>query len=92
MNALGRFTTNKHFESFIIACILVNCVTLALQDPAWNNNTTPLWSIVFDWAFNVIFVLECLLKIGACGFKVGAECCAVSLSMTIYLTDPPHME
>eukprot|EP00759_Apiculatamorpha_spiralis_P047084 PhF_6_TR42990/c0_g1_i1/m.65569/K04857/CACNA1S; voltage-dependent calcium channel L type alpha-1S len=58
---------SKLFQNFILLVIIVNCVTMALDDPSGAD--TPLQHAVdnMDYVFLVIFILEMLLKMVAMG-------------------------
>ena len=63
-----RVISHRRFEPFLIVCILVNCVQLALNDPTWTSE--PLWYRVMDAILCVIFVVEAVLKLCAAGRKL----------------------
>jgi hypothetical protein len=48
------------FDQFIMLCILVNCVFLALTDP--TTDVVPRYQTVMDSVFLVIFTSECVVK------------------------------
>lgn len=60
--------SNKFFEYFIIAVILVNTFTLALVDP-FGNQTEILTK--FDLAFLIVYTIEMGLKLLALGIGIG---------------------
>jgi len=53
------------FDRFIMVCILVNCVFLALVDP--TEDVEPEYQVVGGAIFLYIFTAECLCKLAALG-------------------------
>jgi voltage-dependent calcium channel L type alpha-1D len=67
--ALYYFTINKYFEFFIIACIMLNTIVLAIN---WYSQPIFVDDILdyINYFFAVVFALECILKIIALGPKI----------------------
>eukprot|EP01062_Namystynia_karyoxenos_P016880 TRINITY_DN1621_c0_g1_i2.p1 TRINITY_DN1621_c0_g1~~TRINITY_DN1621_c0_g1_i2.p1 ORF type:complete len:2570 (+),score=876.68 TRINITY_DN1621_c0_g1_i2:81-7790(+) len=64
-----RITDDEWFERGILIVICVNCVTLALDDPTYQNSGGVQEVLnVSNWIFLVIFTAECTVKIVALGF------------------------
>ena len=64
---------SKYFDRFILACICVNSLTLAMYDPrnvSSLDERLPLG--ILDDIFMLIFVLEMLVKVGAYGWYTTA--------------------
>lgn len=70
---LGAETIIKHpaFETISITVILLNCVTLAMEDPTAAEVSQV--SIVTEWAFQILYTVEMCLKIIGLGFLFGAK-------------------
>jgi hypothetical protein len=63
----------KWFDNFIILCILLNSITLAVNDNSKYYNTDADQEFndfigIFDSAFTYIFIAECVFNIIALGF------------------------
>ena len=66
---------NKWFDRFITLCIILNSLLLASKEYESNYDAEYVseWNQVLDKidvVFSVIFLLECLVKIGAMGFMM----------------------
>jgi hypothetical protein len=66
-----RIVAHRHFESAILALILLSSLALAIDAPgrdeaAWRLRATPALTAL-DWLFTVLFLLEMLLKMLAFG-------------------------
>ena len=59
--------THAKFDNFILACIGINCVLLALDDP--TADAPPAWMTHFDSVLSLIFLVEFTLKLLA--WRVG---------------------
>lgn len=62
--------TNKYFEWFILAMILLNCIELALYSHQPGFEVTALAQVLnsAEYVFLIVFGTEMLLKIIAMGF------------------------
>jgi len=57
------------FEGFIISLILLNCITLPLDSPGLDSESTMAKVLGYiDYFFNAMFIFECGTKIVAMGF------------------------
>ena len=70
-------TRHPHFDNFIMACIILNCVILAVA-----TESGPPWAIPVETSLLWIFTLECVLKISALDIYDETE------SQAGYLNDP----
>mmetsp|Transcript_2583 Transcript_2583/g.3505 ORF Transcript_2583/g.3505 Transcript_2583/m.3505 type:complete len:1818 (-) Transcript_2583:287-5740(-) len=64
-----KVVRHPHFESFILFCIIFSSILLACDGPT-NDSGTTVWQVMayLDFAFIVIFTIECTLKIIVQGF------------------------
>ena len=74
-----KICKNKWFDHFILACILTNCLFLALSDPSASPLYAhdEIWNAVLfvgDLAFTAIFCVEMLLKPAASVCTTPATC------------------
>lgn len=65
---LYRFVTNKYFEIFILVCIILNTIVLALN---WYRRPQEVASITefTNYFFTAIFTIEAIIKIIGLGAK-----------------------
>lgn len=60
---------NWWFHQFILVCIIINSITLAMDQPAVNNpDGLQMFLLVTEYIFTVIFFIEMCLKVIALGF------------------------
>jgi hypothetical protein len=62
------FVSSKWFDKFILFVIILNCITLALDNPQDRGSELSSFIKLADYVFIVIFVVEMVLKITAYGF------------------------
>ncbi len=65
--------SNKLFEWSMLACILANCVTLAMSTRKPGLDTSPLGQHlrITEYVWLGIFTVEMLIRIAALGFALG---------------------
>ena len=70
---LIRLVTWRVFDGAMLAIILANCVTLAMQSnqPGFGDTTTGQTLLYSDYTFIGLFIFEALCKIMALGFVFG---------------------
>ena len=64
---------NKWFDRFITLCIIINSILLATKEYQENYDASykSSWNMTLeltDLIFTVIFLIECLIKVGGMGF------------------------
>jgi hypothetical protein len=69
-----KFTECKNFEIFISFFILLSTIILIIENPFEPQTTTP-WQIIIyiDILITIVYAIEAVLKILACGFVLGSE-------------------
>jgi len=68
-----ELVTSKFFDNFILACIILNSVILAMQDYKDVYNMYTLGNYLSDTTdsiFSIIFLFEAVCKIIAMGFII----------------------
>lgn len=66
--ACQRLATNPHFDNFILACILLSSICMAIDTPLRNPGDTFTQILrTLDTVFSVIFIGEMLVKLVALG-------------------------
>ena len=65
---LYRFVTNKYFEIFILVCIILNIIVLALN---WYRRPEEVATITefSNYLFTIIFTIEVIIKILGLGLR-----------------------
>ena len=71
-----KFVTSKYFNMFYMAVIVLNCITMAMEDPK-EGAVQFDWIISLNWFFDVMYVTEVCFGVGAFG-------------LVRYLLDPWH--
>lgn len=66
--AFSKITNTAYFDNFILAIILCNLVTIAIDFEGSSDNYTKVLTI-FNYIFTAIFIIECILKLLANGFS-----------------------
>ena len=66
-----KIVKNPFFDRFILFCILLSSVFMAMEDPKAKEKSTLEWSA--DVTFAVLFFFEMLLKVVAFGFLFGGK-------------------
>ena len=59
---------NKWFDRIILFVIILNCITLALDDPLSKGTPLSNFIVIADYVFMALFVIEMIIKILALGF------------------------
>ncbi len=65
-----KIISHSYFETISILVILINCVTLALDDP--TTDVQDNWQIVADYVFQALYSLELILKVLGMGFVMNS--------------------
>ena len=60
--------SHNAFEGVSLLVIMLNSVTLALEDPTWADGDTPAYMQIFDYVFLGLYTVEMTLKILGLGF------------------------
>ena len=60
---------NTAFETISITVILLNCVTLAMEDPTQTEQSQV--DIVSEWTFQILYTIEMCIKILGMGLIFG---------------------
>ena len=69
-----KVVRDPRFDKFIMACILLSSMFLAMQSPLMNPKSNLMVTLrVFDYIFTGIFIIECALKIVALGFVANGK-------------------
>lgn len=63
---LKGIVTNPNFDNFILACIIVNSIALAVEEPDQNQEILDIISTL-DLFFTAVFTFECVIKIACMG-------------------------
>lgn len=73
-----KFATGKYFNAYMMTVIVLNCITMAIEDPKIaDSNGQESWIVALNWFFNFMYVMEVSIGIGAFG-------------LVRYLLDPWH--
>jgi len=72
--SLAVLVTNPYFDGFIITCILVSSITLAVEGPSLTDKRTLMILGIMDYAFSAIFFLEMSAKLAVYGVYEASFC------------------
>ena len=76
--AFQKFAMSKQFNMYMMTVIVLNCITMAIEDPKIDDPSKQLaWIVALNWFFNFMYVMEVSVGIGAFG-------------LVRYLLDPWH--
>ena len=64
---LQKLMQSRALDSFLMAVIILNCITMAISDPKKADDQQDAWIIGINWFFDVIYCSEVILKIVAFG-------------------------
>lgn len=65
--AVARLCDAEWFEVFVSICILVSCVTLAVEDDGLEGPEAE-FLVAMEWLLTTVFTVELVLKVVALGF------------------------
>ncbi|XP_031167426.2 voltage-dependent T-type calcium channel subunit alpha-1H-like [Sander lucioperca] len=69
-----RLISHKMFDYMVLVLILLSCVTIAVERPEINLNSTERWILnTAGYVFSVVFFVEMLFKVIALGVLFGKE-------------------
>jgi hypothetical protein len=74
--ACNQLRVNRHFDNFILLCIVVSTICLMVEDPVNADSPTNRVLNYFDFAFLAIFGVEMLVKwvsLGVFAHQVGLD-------------------
>jgi len=71
---LSRFVIHPMFDNFILLMIVASSVTLALEEPGLDENSTlAKWLHILDFVFTAIFTIEMIFKVIVSNFMLDAN-------------------